>query len=56
MPSAGVVFFVCLFDHSPPTASQLEDYEEAVMLKRLEEMPEAELSRMLDEVEAERGG
>lgn len=33
---------------------QLEDYEEAVMRKRLEEMPESEMERMLAEVEAEK--
>ncbi|KAL4440621.1 hypothetical protein ABPG75_003622 [Micractinium tetrahymenae] len=33
---------------------QLEDYEEAVMRKRLEEMPEAEMERMLAEVESEK--
>jgi len=32
-------------------AKQLEDYEEAVMQKRLEEMPEAELENMMGEIE-----
>lgn len=30
---------------------QLEEYEDAVMLKRLEEMPDGEIERMLNEVE-----
>ena len=34
---------------------QLEDYEEAVMKKRLEEMPESEKERLLAEIEAEKG-
>eukprot|EP00232_Nephroselmis_pyriformis_P002671 CAMPEP_0182913302 /NCGR_PEP_ID=MMETSP0034_2-20130328/37968_1 /TAXON_ID=156128 /ORGANISM="Nephroselmis pyriformis, Strain CCMP717" /LENGTH=196 /DNA_ID=CAMNT_0025050017 /DNA_START=14 /DNA_END=604 /DNA_ORIENTATION=+ len=33
---------------------QLNDYEEAVMQKRIEEMPENELQKMMDEVEAEK--
>ncbi|PRW05792.1 cytosolic phosphoglucose isomerase isoform A [Chlorella sorokiniana] len=33
---------------------QLEEYEEAVMRKRLEEMPDAEVERMLGEVEEEK--
>ncbi len=33
---------------------QLEDYEEAVMKKRLEEMPQAEKERLLQEIETER--
>ncbi|PSC67626.1 hypothetical protein C2E20_8723 [Micractinium conductrix] len=33
---------------------QLEEYEEAVMRKRLEEMPEGEIDRMLSEVESEK--
>lgn len=33
---------------------QLEDYETAVMAKRMEEMPEAELQKMLEELEAEK--
>jgi hypothetical protein len=33
---------------------QLEAYEEAVMAKRLEEMPEAERARLVAEAEAER--
>jgi hypothetical protein len=40
-------------------ARQLEDYEEAVMAKRLEEMPEAEIAEMMADIEAEkerRGG
>ena len=35
-------------------ARQLEDYEEQVMQKRLEEMPETERERLLQEVEKER--
>ena len=35
-------------------ARQLEEYEEAVMKKRLEELPEAELERMMDNVEKEK--
>ena len=35
-------------------ARQLEDYEEAVMRKRLEEMPDAELENVMDDVEAEK--
>jgi hypothetical protein len=35
-------------------ARQLEAYEEAVMAKRLEEMPEAERARLVAEAEAER--
>lgn len=35
-------------------ARQLEDYEERVMQKRLEEMPETERERLLQEVEKER--
>ena len=35
---------------------QLEDYEEAVMKKRLEEMPQAEKERLLQEIEAEKDG
>jgi len=35
---------------------QLEAYEEAVMTKRLEEMPEAERTRLVEEAEAEGGG
>jgi hypothetical protein len=31
---------------------QLEEYEEAVMKKRLEEMPEEELQRLLQESDA----
>ena len=34
---------------------QLEDYETAVMAKRMEEMPEAELEKMLEELEGEKG-
>ena len=34
-------------------AKQLEQYEEAVMAKRLEEMPEAERARALAEAEEE---
>eukprot|EP00873_Tetraselmis_striata_P041592 jgi/Tetstr1/461856/TSEL_006935.t1 len=33
---------------------QLEDYETAVMAKRMEEMPESELENMLEELEAEK--
>ncbi|EIE23386.1 hypothetical protein COCSUDRAFT_53324 [Coccomyxa subellipsoidea C-169] len=33
---------------------QLEDYEEAVMKKRLEEMPETERERLLQEIEQEK--
>ena len=33
---------------------QLEDYEEAVMKKRLDEMPESEKERLLGEIEAEK--
>lgn len=33
---------------------QLEDYEEAVMKKRLEEMPEVEKERLLTEIEQEK--
>lgn len=33
---------------------QLEDYEEAVMKKRLEEMPETERERLLQEIESEK--
>jgi hypothetical protein len=33
---------------------QLEDYEEAVMKKRLEEMPEVERGRLLAEIEQEK--
>jgi hypothetical protein len=33
---------------------QLEDYEEAVMKKRLEEMPETERERLLQEIENEK--
>ncbi len=33
---------------------QLEDYEEAVMKKRLEEMPEVERERLLTEIEQEK--
>uniref|UniRef100_A0A061QZG5 Uncharacterized protein n=1 Tax=Tetraselmis sp. GSL018 TaxID=582737 RepID=A0A061QZG5_9CHLO len=33
---------------------QLEDYETAVMAKRMEEMPESELENMLDELEQEK--
>lgn len=33
---------------------QLEDYEEAVMKKRLEEMPEAEYEKMMAEIEKEK--
>ena len=29
---------------------QLKDYEDAVMAKRLEELPEAELSKMMDDI------
>ena len=32
---------------------QLEDYEEAVMTKRLAEMPEEEVARLMKEVEQE---
>lgn len=32
---------------------QLKDYEEAVMQKRLDELPEAELAKLLEEVERE---
>lgn len=35
-------------------SKQLKQYEEAVMQKRLEEMPETERSRLYEEVEAER--
>ena len=35
-------------------AKQLDNYEAAVMQKRLEELPEAELAAMLSEVEAEK--
>ena len=35
-------------------ARQLEMYEEAVMKKRVEEMTEAEVARLMDDVEAER--
>ena len=35
-------------------SKQLKQYEEAVMLKRLEEMPETERSRLYEEVEAEK--
>ena len=35
-------------------SKQLEQYEEAVMQKRLEEMPETERSRLYEEVEAEK--
>lgn len=34
---------------------QLEDYENAVMEKRLEEMPETERERLLQEIEQEKG-
>lgn len=34
--------------------SQLEAYEEAVMQKRLEEMPEAELEALMKEIEKEK--
>ena len=40
-------------------AKQLDDYENAVMAKRLEEMPEAEIEEMMADIEAEkqrRGG
>jgi len=33
---------------------QLDNYEAAVMAKRLEELPETELAQMLAEVEAEK--
>ncbi len=33
-------------------ARQLDDYEEAVMRKRLEEMPDEEVERIVGEVEA----
>lgn len=33
---------------------QLEDYEEEVMKKRLEEMPEAELESLMEDIETER--
>lgn len=33
---------------------QLKDYEEAVMAKRLEEMPEAELEAMMEELEGKK--
>jgi len=33
---------------------QLEDYEEAVMRKRIEEMPEVELESVLEDVDRER--
>ena len=29
---------------------QLKDYEDAVMAKRLEELPEAELEKMMDDI------
>lgn len=32
-------------------AQQLKDYEEAVMMKRLEEMPEAEVEKLMSEIE-----
>ena len=35
-------------------SKQLEQYEEAVMQKRLEEMPETERARLYEEVERER--
>lgn len=35
-------------------SKQLEQYEDAVMQKRLEEMPETERARLYEEVEAER--
>ena len=35
-------------------ARQLQDYEEAVMRKRLEELPEQELERLMDEGERQR--
>ena len=31
-------------------ATQLKDYEDAVMAKRLEELPEAELEKMMEEI------
>lgn len=33
---------------------QLEDYEDAVMAKRLEEMPEVEIEAMMEDIEVER--
>jgi hypothetical protein len=33
---------------------QLEDYETAVMQKRMEEMPEADLEKMLEELESDK--
>lgn len=35
-------------------ARQLQDYEEAVMRKRLEEIPEAEMERLAAEIEEEK--
>ncbi len=35
---------------------QLEDYEEAVMQKRLDEMPQAERERILGEIEQQKQG
>lgn len=35
-------------------AKQLEDYEEAVMQKRLEELPEAELENIMESIEEEK--
>ena len=35
-------------------SKQLEQYEDAVMQKRLEEMPETERARLFEEVESER--
>jgi len=34
--------------------TQLEDYENAVMAKRLEEMPEAEIEELMETIEEEK--
>lgn len=43
-----------LMRSSARRGSQLEAYEEAVMQKRLEEMPEAELEALMKEIEKEK--
>ena len=47
---------LCVGAQEMTYVKQLEDYEEAVMKKRLEEMPQAEKERLLMEIEAEKDG
>lgn len=44
-----------MFVHQEMTyVKQLQDYEEAVMQKRLEELPETEVEKLFDQIEIEK--